>query len=628
MKDLSLYLQNRSAATAYVLLTWITLLIVYHGIYGAFFPTPQGTVGHDFEWALPAFVDGLIWFAKNGLWSVPWFTPSFCGGQPFFADPQSAYYSVPQWLTLVTDPLTASYLTLLLFTSAGYFGTYLLARRSFALPVSWAILAAALYFFNGFFAHRMIVGHTGYHGLALTPWLALALLAHSTHQRSNIGLSMLAAIIAAYWLQSGLTTLMVPAILGIVLILLVYRLRQPWSRDLPLRVLIALGISVALSASKLVASLSFYSMFQRTQYLLPGFDNPLALLGVNLFALFGPSEGAYHLANDWLVNSQVALLPHEWAYGFTMAPLLILTCARAIARGKADNRISVGHGTPDDGVGRIGRGTKSALIMAITAISLIPLSLQFYTLEMNSWLKGLPLIGATAAPIRWLIVYLPILPIATALLGRRALRDHQDHAPRLVAGCIVVLIALNLIEPRRYYADQPYRPDMLLAGYAQLAAGAATSHQIQAVGSITDPSTGATVIDQQRNDLMVAGVSQAYCYNPAFGYRLENFPRGRLVAGDVMTDSDGYLNIKNPACYVFPSENGCAPGDHFRVDQRAAAEAFVSYRPFPFVKSAMQRWADWITLVTLVGTFLFLGLAWPWAARRRGTPKALSWSDQ
>ncbi len=93
------YLKNKRqrgpGELVYVLLAWFLLLIAYHDIYGAYFPTPRGTIGHDFGLCLAGTVDGFIWFAKNGPWEVPWFTPGFCGGQPYFADPQSGYYSVP-----------------------------------------------------------------------------------------------------------------------------------------------------------------------------------------------------------------------------------------------------------------------------------------------------------------------------------------------------------------------------------------------------------------------------------------------------------------------------------------------------------------------------------------------------
>jgi hypothetical protein len=610
-------LQKRPSEHLYALLTWVLLLFAYHVIFGAFFPTPQGTIGDDYGLGLASLVDGFIWFSKNGPWAVPWFSPGFCGGQPFFADPQSGYYSVPQWLTFLTDPLTACYLTLLLFASAGYFGIYFLARRSFGLPIAWAILAAALYFFNGFMPHRMIVGHGGYHGLSLAPWLALALLTPAANRIATIGLGILAGAIVAYWLQSGLTTLMVPAALSVALVLLVYRLSQPWPQDLLSKLIVTFIISVALSASKLVASLSFYSQFERTQYLLPGFDNPFALLAANLFALFGPSAGAAYIGYEQLVNAQWTLFKHEWAFGFTIVPILLLTRARALARSRAGDRVNDDHPGSHWRVCQVGSSMKIAVWLAIALILLIPLAMQFYTPELNAWYKRVPLIGATVAPMRWLIIYLPVLPIVTALIARHTLNGHQDGAPRLITGIIVVLIGLTLAEFWQYFGDQTYSPDKVLAGYERLAAGEFRNHRVHAIGKMTDPITGEEVTDGRRNDIVVDGISQAHCYNPSFGYRLDKLPTGNLIFGDVLSERNGFLNIRNPACYVFPKENGCQPGDRFRSDQYADAEAFVSYRPFPFRKSTTQLIADWGTLGTVVFIGGFLSFFWPWHSWHR-----------
>ena len=608
--------------TIILLSIYSLLLLIYHGIYGRFCPTAQGTLGHDMGLAFASMLDGFIWFAKNGLWEVPWFTPSFCGGQPYFADPQSGYYSLLQWLTFITDPLSATYWTLLLFASAGFFGTYLLARRCFALALPWAILAAALYFFNGFLPHRAIIGHLGYPALTLAPWLALALLTPAATRISTHGLGLLAGLIAAIWLQSGLTTLMLPAALSVALLLLVYRWRQPWSADLLPRMLIAVGISVVLSASKLVASLAFYGRFERTQYLLPGFDNPFALLVTNLLALFGPSEAAAWFADTWLVNAQWTLFAHEWAFGFTVVPLFVLFRARVLLRRRTGASATTGPGDSNDGSTPSDTGIKVAVALAILAIALLPLALQFYTPAYNAWLKALPLVGATASPQRWLIVYLPVLPIATALLGSLALarQGQLDRAPRLVFSFILMLIALNVVDPRRYYYEQGYQPATLLAAYERLAAGGAASHRISSIGLATPADAGEGLANLAGNDVMIAGISQARCYNPSFGYRLESLPPAKLELGEVLAERDGLLNIRNPACFVFPVENDCQPGDQFRADQRAEAEAFVSYAPFPFKKSRAQLLADGVTIGGLVATALFLGVAWPLVAwrRRRG----------
>jgi hypothetical protein len=597
-----------------VLVTWVLLLIAYHVIYGAFFPTPQGTIGSDYGGSLAGLVDGFIWFEKNGPWAVPWFSPGFCGGVPFFADPQSGYYSVPQWLTFLVDPLSASYLTLLIFASVGYFGTYLLARRSFELDPWWAILAASLFFFNGFLAHRMIVGHLGYHGLTLAPWLALALLTHTPNRGTTIGLGILAGGIAAYWLHSGLTTLMIPAAMSVGLLLLVYRLQRPWPRDLWVRILISVSVSLILCVSKLVSSLSFYSQFERTQYPLPGFENPIALVVANLLALFAPSKTAAYVGANWLVNSQWLLMPHEWAYGFTIAPILIYTLARKLKKKEASRLNQIENRAKCLDCAGMECFIKISVVTAIIVIALMPLIYQFYTPTLNSWLKEQPLLGATAAPMRWLIIYLPAIPIISALLAQRVLVNHQAQAPRLIVRVLVVMILLNLAEFWQYFKDQPYHPETILAGY-QLLAADSSHHRIHSIGYMPVPDSGVWS-NLERNDRAVDGISELRCYSPAFGYRLEKFPQGKLMVGDVMLEHDGYLNIKNPACYVFPIENRCAPGDHFRVEDRKQAEAFVTYAPFDFIKSRTQQAADILTISGLLGLSTFLLFVWPWLAWR------------
>src|SRR3989338_4882337 len=95
---------RRPALASFLLLLW-----AYHLIFGKFFPTQKGTLGHDYAHVLPDLLDGYFWFTNNGLFEPFWFTPAFCGGQPQLADPASVYYSVAQLLTFILNPLTSLY---------------------------------------------------------------------------------------------------------------------------------------------------------------------------------------------------------------------------------------------------------------------------------------------------------------------------------------------------------------------------------------------------------------------------------------------------------------------------------------------------------------------------------------
>ena len=128
------------------------------------------------------------------------------------------------------------------------------------------------------------------------------------------------------------------------------------------------------------------------------------------------------------------------------------------------------------------------------------------------------------------------------------------------------------------------------------------------------------LVPQDRNDDIAAGYSQLLCYQPMFGYGLERLHYGALRPGPALQDlGDGTLNLKNPACYQFPGANGCAPGDHFRLEQRVQAARFLRYEPFEFRKPAWQQAADAATIAAFA-----LLRCWPPPSRAPGGASALA----
>ena len=92
-----------------------------------------------------------------------------------------------------------------------------------------------------------------------------------------------------------------------------------------------------------------------------------------------------------------------------------------------------------------------------------------------------------------------------------------------------------------------------------------------------------------------------------------------LRGGDVMDAHDGKLNLKNPACYVFPAANACKPGDQFDAADTERAGAFVDYRPFAFNKPLYATLADWLSLLTALALPPVLAAAWLWRRVTRAT---------
>lgn len=570
------------------------LLAVYHFIFGQFFPNGNGMVGHDYSLGIPHLLAGYYWFHANGIWDIPWFTPAFCGGQPFFADPQSGYYSVGQLLTFIVDPLAATYLTTLMFATLGYWGFYVLLRRCFTVSRLPALLAAAIFMFNGFFAHRMIVGHFGYHGIMLVPWFAYFLIVPSNVERNrwsrNSAMGWAAGMVGAYWVQSGLGTLIVPAVLSagvIVLLYFVWEVRvRP--RHFFYRISLASGTMIALSASKVVAALSFLSNFPRADYLLPGYKSAVAAAEIAFLGLFVSPVDIAQRSGALLKNVQWALGRHELEYGVTAVPLLI--AAMWIWR-----TIKAGRGKFSLGKAQI------SILVLVVFILFIPILLNTYTVAWNAVLKQTPLLKSASTFVRWYWVFIPFFALVPALMLERGF-DIDKKAIALIG--VALIVGFNLIQDRHAYLKESYSPDSVVSSYGAIRSGAMIP-EIRKIGNYLR-SDGSVVSGLNRNDGLSHGVSPMLCYNPIFGYALEKFPIKDLHPGPILESRNGHFNVKNPACYVYPKENDCNPGDHFREDQSDLLEKFVSYRPFAFRVSLVQKAANVLTLIGIATSALIL----------------------
>jgi hypothetical protein len=606
-------MQKREAL--FIGLSGCVLIGFYHLIFGQFYPNVYGKLGHDYALFLPKLLDGYFWYRTNGLFAVPWFTPAFCGGTPLFPDPQSIYYSVPQFLSFVTDPLTSVYLTVLLFAALGFLGFYLLLRRGF-LTTSWtALLGAGLFLFNGFYAHRMIVGHLTYHPFMLISFLAFFLLrTPSQHQKDRWWHltydTVLAGILMAYMFHAGMVNVVLPALASVVVIGLLQSLIQQQSSMFWRRLIFGGCVALALCSAKLLAAMAYLHYFGRDIYRLPGLGSLFGATVLTVRALFMGGEAAYELFPKAFVNLQWQLELHEFEFGMTFVPLLLLLVGGIACVCRARAQEAQAQLRWQDWL-RIG---------TLVALLLLPICLNYYTPQWNAFLKHLPIFKSSSLMIRWVSLYIPVI-VLLAAVGLDRMVSLRPYQPAVVLLSLTTVVLLNSSADRTYYHAQPYEPSQIIQAYHR-----AHHHHwtptISHIAVFTDHD-GRWLTPPARNDVIAQGYSQLLCYEPLFGYRLETFPYGTLTPGAVMTMHDGFLNLKNPSCYVYPTANGCAPGDHFMIRQRPAAEAFITYRPFPFSLPAWQKAADLLNLVAVMGVLGFLIAAGVMRCFQERMPKPL-----
>lgn len=595
------------------LLFFVALLLGLEIIYGGYFPYKHGLLGYDFSYAHPALLEGAFWFWQNGIFSVPWFTPSFCGGQPFFADPISSYYSLTQVLAFFVQPTTASHITLLLSCSMGYWAFFYLSRNVFQLSTGAAIVAGTLAMLNGFTPYRILVGETGFQAFLLSAFVSHALLSNnqwSPWQKWKLGNSFWAGLTLAYMFQSGLSSLMVPVGLGIIAVACLARIVRNGTHFKIFfgRGVLAVVFAGAICSAKIMAGFTFMSNFPRDSYLLPGFSSWGDALIFPLLSLIFDSETVSVWANLKLVNVQWPIMPHEWAYQFGLTYLgLVLAGLCSFYWFRLRN-----PGTQTKLNFDLSRGT--SYIFILTLILLIPSALLWWNPQWNALLKTLPIVKTTSFPVRWIIILIPVACVAGAIAWQTTESIIKTAALRIVVlavFCLSMLLESGLTN-RDFYVDpntQGYDPKWINQAWANGKKGKIPP--IAALVEMKQDKYGRWPLPQNRNDYLVIGESFIRCYSPIYGYHLEALPVGRLRAGHpALEEQGGFLNIKKPSCLIWPAENGCAAiGEEYKIQEKEQAQLFLQRRPIDFEISTGQRIANSINifalLVAAIGIFSY-----------------------
>jgi hypothetical protein len=298
---------------------------------------------------------------------------------------------------------------------------------------------------------------------------------------------------------------------------------------------------------------------------------------------------------------------HEWEYG--VSPVAALFIAAWIVVGT----LALIRRRPSLPWSRV------AAVAGAVLLALVPLLLNWYSPSWNAFLKGLPFFGSSSQLVRWFSAYIPVAVVLAGLALDR-MPVPREWRPVLATAGIVALLGWNFAADRSYYAAQLYRPATIESAYA-LAASSGAVPPVHAIGAVLD-AAGHLQMPIDRNDLLTGGVSQLACYQPILGYSLESFPVGSLHSGQAMRVANGVFNVKNPACYLFPAENSCAPGDQFPASAREDVVRFLAYQPFPFAKSVRQSAADWVSRLALLGIVAALAAAATLSLRRSRRPRS------
>ncbi len=552
-----------------------------------FLPNGAGLLGVDYGFWLPGLLAGDFWHAHAPWAAMPWFSPALCAGAPFHADPQGAYLSLTQWLTFAVSPLVAVQASFVIYAMLGFAGTYVLARRSFGSSRPASFLAAALFTLNGMYSARMMVGHLSFAPFMLVPAMAACALGQVSDWRAQALRCLGFGLLFTIMLQGGMAVLVLPAFLSLAMLAVMQAQARRGSLAAAAGRMVAGGsLGLMICAGKLAAAIGLLGNVPRDMYPLPGFRNVAVAGWMACRSLFlWPASGMTHA----LANAAVSLELHEFDYRVGPVPLLLLGAAAWLGWTR-----------------RQGAATLRTRLLweALAVLLLLPLALNTYGAAWTAFLKHLPILRSSSNLVRFFAAYI----VPACIGGGLALDRTVTAGPRAWTMALggAALTALCLLAGDRGFYGQAgigvYDPAPVQASWRFLAAGEA----VPAIRTLAVPldKSGQPDMSIGRGNLLTEGASPLFCYDPLFGYHLEQFRQGSLHAGPVtdvtVVGGRKELNLKNPACYVFPAANGCTPGDNFTVAGRADAAAFAGYRPFAFAKPWWADAADWLGIVSTV----------------------------
>jgi hypothetical protein len=576
----------------------LAMLVVGFRFSGFFYST---TIGNDYAFSMPRLLDGYYWFRNNGI--LPqWYTAAFCGGLVAYADAQSMYYSIFQLLTIPFGPRHAVFWGVLLHAAAGGVGMTWMLRACFNTTRFAAALGGVLFIANGFFWARAMSGHVNWVQFTFVPLIAVLLLKASLGGARYSG-GVLAGLVIASFTYAGALTSLFPTLLAVALMLTIaFAARSDVDiRQVLLNTAIAGCIALLVSASKLWAVMSFVRHFPRNYYALPGFDSIPALLASLSTSLFTLSFSEGHEFGQHLVNSTPIASREEWDFSVGLVPLLLVLGA-VLTR-----RLSKHNASPAP------RQIHWLAALATCILLLLPIVANFYSPGWNHFLKSLPVIGSMSLLVRYWVVYIPVIIVVSVLWADRSgfLRSRTAKAALLV-------LSLCWAGARDWDSGLAlaYDPKNIERAYRETRAGTKTPG-IATIGVFVNEKREA-FSPVGRDDVISENVSQLLCYQPHFGYFLERFPMAGLTVGSIYAEKNGFLNLKNPACYTEGEANGCAPGAHFKASELGSARALASYRSYGPAFSLMQKFANVLSLVTLLGAMAWLARGIWRRARQRG----------
>jgi|TARA_Y100000310_G_scaffold328972_1_gene398027 hypothetical protein len=563
-------------------LPYLVLLALF--LVAFFWGLSAGILGHDYFYFFPKLLDGKWHFMRQGL-SMFYYTPHMCGGFPEYANPQSMYYSLQQFLVLFLDMWLAVRLTILISMCLAYVGWYRVGKDLIKLNMHWAHLLALIITAHGYHFMHMIPGHIVFHSMPMIGWLLWLLFDRRELDRKGLMLKgAWFALATAYILYSGGYMVAVMALFAVIVLLPYELILHAATLSSRLKILIknilVCGIGgLLINASKLVATFSFIRYFPREVPFERLWDDTSILVYIfrALFAL--PQNNDLY----WEFGMGKWGAFHE--YSFLVSPVILIGLGLGVYLLWKKRSTVLRH--------------KVQLIVT-AATSLVLLLLLMQLMQGYGWmvtpLETLPIFRGLHVNMRWLYAF-SFLPILTSVWCLQQCFSRYSRSFVIVGGVITIVAFVG-----GYYGILHTNTLPRTLPYDEILAALETQEDYLDL----DVEEAFDMRDMGHSGFipLIFGGNHIYCSEPML-LGTSNLPDTIRVA-KIMNESDGVLNIYNPACMVYPKENDCEPGDRILVSDKENAERFRTGQKTTWKMSGLQHISNWISILTLIGCVVII----------------------
>ena len=561
-----------------------------------------GSFHFDFQSAFSRLTFGKIWFLKNGI-SIPWFTPHICCGAPYYANPQSEFYSPIQLLFILFAPLTSIKITFFLYSLLSFIGSYLLLKNSFKLNKQASLIGSSIFLFNHYFAFHFLSGHIGWGLFSIIPiffYIAEKSL-KKTKKLNSIFLIFSAGLIFSMMMHSGGSRIIMEILVSIYFLTLLHLIKYK-----NFKIILNVGFSVFIGL--LISSSKIYAAWSLVEGL-PREVPPMEFK--NLFSFIKNFFNFFFLvpkANVEFALSAAVLTIEEFSFNISILPLIILIIF----------------------VRDLPQITKDKFKLFLSYIVLISvfilILLNFPNSLLGSLVRKIPFISNDWISIRMLAPLIVLFSFISAMMFEKISFRNKNLITILF---ISIIIIQNLLFDRSKLNNIFIHSVAGINKYLDLDITKSNVNKFKIDKIVTVLDEDSNFDGPKQHDFFLKNESIVFCYFSIFGYDLEllkpivsdlmfdykEYTKLRkditptrklgsdtmyLYKGDPLFENGKNLNFINPACYLNPEDNDCKNNFLFKEDNKKELIKFLNYKPYDFKHSKIQKLFNIISIVTFI----------------------------